>query len=170
MNSDGTGTIMLFGSSDLRQLPAGITEALDNYNKACWSFVIGDGTGADEAFHHYLSMIGARERAHVVTAGTARNNRYDFHNIVVDEEYNKDTEEVIVKLRDTGTEVYRVYGIANEADLKANDKIRQAADRTMLQMCDFAICLWNGRSTTDMNIIQLANMRDIKCYVFKQGE
>lgn len=162
-------TIMLFGSSNITKMPENVLTTLQSYAAAGWNFVVGDGLGADELFQHILSCLGARDRTKIVTMGHAYRNKYELENIELSTLYDENNK--CATIVDSNNNVLlTIDGVDKEMDLKTNDKYRQSADRIMLDMSDFAICLWNGKSSTDFSMIQLAGIKNKMCYVVSLGE
>lgn len=162
------GKIFLFGSYDVYGVPSDVLTWLQEYVKQGHEFIVGDGKGADAAFHKALSSIGA-DKVTIYAMDYARNNVYDFPVKSFLTSFNKEAKQVEIYAADNSTEPFIIDGVEKEQDIALNRQWYEFRDRKLISDCDIAIGLWNGESKTALHIIQLLNIYNKPVYTFTVG-
>ena len=158
-------TIMLFGSSTVMGVPTEAIAWLDAYNKQGHKFIVGDNKGACASFHKALSSIGANDVT-IYAMDAARNNlfKYPEKNFITG--YDEVAKKVEITAADGSTEPFVIDDVEKAMDIPHNRQWYEYRDRKLIDDCDMAICLWDGKSKTESHIIQLMNIRNKPCYTF----
>lgn len=150
--------VFLFGSRDVYGIPDMVVQHLENImaqTNGDVHFLVGDAQGIDASFHRTLSSIGVARKTTVYCMDYARNNAYDLETKVFSAEYDPDTKVVTIK---SGDESYdTIEGIEKPDDLRYNRRFYEFKDAQMRNDCDFAICIWDGKSRgtfTNINVLK----------------
>lgn len=162
------GKIFLFGSYDVYGVPSNVITWLQEYARQGHEFIVGDGKGADAAFHKALSSVGA-DKVTIYAMNSARNNVYEFPVKSFLTSFNEETKQVEITADDNSIEPFIIDDIEKEQDIPLNRQWYEFRDRQLILDCDMAIGLWNGESKTALHIIQLLNIYNKPVYTFTVG-
>lgn len=157
--------ILLFGSHDIFGVPSDVITWLQEYIKQGHEFIVGDGKGADSAFHKTLSSLGAT-KVTIYAMDSARNNVYEFPVKKFLTAYNEEAKQVEIYAEDESIEVFTISDVEKEQDIPYNRQWYEFRDRQLISDCDIAIGLWNGESKTALHMIQLLNIYNKPVYTF----
>lgn len=162
------GKIFLFGSYDVYGVPSDVLTWLQEYVRQGHEFIVGDGKGADAAFHKALSSVGA-DKVTIYAMDSARNNVYEFPVKSFLTSFNEETKQVEITAADNSIEPFIIDDVEKAQDIPLNRQWYEFRDRQLISDCDIAIGLWNGESKTDLHIIQLLNIYNKPVYTFTVG-
>lgn len=162
------GKIFLFGSYDVYGVPGDVLTWLQEYVRQRHEFIVGDGKGADAAFHKALSSVGA-DKVTIYAMDSARNNVYEFPVKSFLTSFNEETKQVEITAADNSIEPFIIDGVEKAQDIPLNRQWYEFRDRQLISDCDIAIGLWNGESKTALHIIQLLNIYNKPVYTFTVG-
>lgn len=162
------GKIFLFGSYDVYGVPSDVLTWLQEYVRQGHEFIVGDGKGADAAFHKALSSVGA-DKVTIYAMDSARNNVYEFPVKSFLTSFNEETKQVEITAADNSIEPFIIDDIEKAQDIPLNRQWYEFRDRQLISDCDIAIGLWNGESKTALHIIQLLNIYNKPVYTFTVG-
>ena len=162
------GKIFLFGSYDVYGVPSNVIDWLQEYVRQGHGFIVGDGKGADSAFHKALSSVGA-DKVTIYAMDSARNNVYDFPVKSFITSFNEEAKQVTISATDNSVEPFVIDGVEKAQDIPLNRQWYEFRDRQLISDCDIAIGLWNGESKTALHIIQLLNIYNKPVYTFTVG-
>lgn len=162
------GKIFLFGSYDVYGVPGGVLTWLQEYVRQGHEFIVGDGKGADAAFHKALSSVGA-DKVTIYAMDSARNNVYEFPVKSFLTSFNEETKQVEITAADNSIEPFIIDDVEKAQDIPLNRQWYEFRDRQLISDCDIAIGLWNGESKTALHIIQLLNIYNKPVYTFTVG-
>lgn len=162
------GKIFLFGSYDVYGVPSNVIDWLQEYVRQGHEFIVGDGKGADSAFHKALSSVGA-DKVTIYAMDSARNNVYDFPVKSFITSFNEEAKQVTISATDNSVEPFVIDGVEKAQDIPLNRQWYEFRDRQLISDCDIAIGLWNGESKTALHIIQLLNIYNKPVYTFTVG-
>lgn len=157
--------ILLFGSTTIFGVPADVLTWLDTYNKQGHEFIVGDNKGACASFHKALSSIGANNVT-IYAMDSARNNTYKYPVKSFLTNYDETSKIVTITESGTDSEPFVIEGVEKEMDIPHNRQWYEYRDRKLIEDCDIAICLWDGKSKTEFHMIQLMNIFNKQCYTF----
>lgn len=160
--------IFLFGSYDVYGVPSNVIDWLQEYVRQGHEFIVGDGKGADSAFHKALSSVGA-DKVTIYAMDSARNNVYDFPVKSFITSFNEEAKQVTISATDNSVEPFVIDGVEKAQDIPLNRQWYEFRDRQLISDCDIAIGLWNGESKTALHIIQLLNIYNKPVYTFTVG-
>lgn len=160
--------IFLFGSYDVYGVPGEVIAWLQEYTNQGHEFIVGDGKGADTAFHKALSSVGA-DKVTIYAMDSARNNLYEFPVKSFLTSYDEVSKQVAITAADNSIEPFIIDDIAKAQDIPVNRQWYEFRDRQLISDCDIAIGLWNGESKTALHIIQLLNIYNKPVYTFTVG-
>ena len=160
--------ILLFGSSTICGVPQEVLNWLDEYITQGQEFIVGDNKGADAAFHKALSSLGAnKDHVTIYCMDSARNNMYDFPVKSFITNYDEETKQVqIVEKDNNESDGFIIEDVEKAMDIPHNRQWYEFVDRRMIQECDMAIGLWDGKSKVELTMIQLMNINNKPCYTF----
>lgn len=99
------GKIFLFGSYDVYGVPSDVLTWLQEYVRQGHEFIVGDGKGADAAFHKALSSVGA-DKVTIYAMDSARNNVYEFPVKSFLTSFNEETKQVEITAADNSIEPF----------------------------------------------------------------
>ena len=153
------GKIFLFGSYDVYGVPGDVLTWLQEYVRQGHEFIVGDGKGADAAFH----------KAPIYAMDSARNNVYEFPVKSFLTSFNEETKQVEITAADNSIEPFIIDDVEKAQDIPLNRQWYEFRDRQLISDCDIAIGLWNGESKTALHIIQLLNIYNKPVYTFTVG-
>ena len=162
------GKIFLFGSYDVYGVPSNVIDWLQEYVRQGHEFIVGDGKGADSAFHKALSSVGA-DKVTIYAMDSARNNVYDFPVKSFITSFKEEAKQVTISATDNSVEPFVIDGVEKAQDIPLNRQWYEFRDRQLISDCDIAIGLWNGESKTALHIIQLLNIYNKPVYTFTVG-
>ena len=162
------GKIFLFGSYDVYGVPGDVLTWLQEYVRQGHEFIVGDGKGADAAFHKALSSVGA-DKVTIYAMDSARNNVYEFPVKSFLTSFNEETKQVEITAADNSVEPFIIDDVEKAQDIPLNRQWYEFRDRQLISDCDIAIGLWNGESKTALHIIQLLNIYNKPVYTFTVG-
>lgn len=162
------GKIFLFGSYDVYGVPSDVLTWLQEYVRQGHEFIVGDGKGADAAFHKALSSVGA-DKVTIYAMDSARNNVYEFPVKSFLTSFNEETKQVEITAADNSIEPFIINDVEKAQDIPLNRQWYEFRDRQLISDCDIAIGLWNGESKTALHIIQLLNIYNKPVYTFTVG-
>ncbi len=162
------GKIFLFGSYDVYGVPSDVLTWLQEYVRQGHEFIVGDGKGADAAFHKALSSVGA-DKVTIYAMDSARNNVYEFPVKSFLTSFNEETKQVEITAADNSIEPFIIDDVEKAQDIPLNRQWYEFRDRQLISDCDIAIGLWNGESKTALHIIQLLNIYNKPVYTFTVG-
>jgi hypothetical protein len=162
------GKIFLFGSYDVYGVPGDVLTWLQEYVRQGHEFIVGDGKGADAAFHKALSSVGA-DKVTIYAMDSARNNVYEFPVKSFLTSFNEETKQVEITAADNSIEPFIIDDVEKAQDIPLNRQWYEFRDRQLISDCDIAIGLWNGESKTALHIIQLLNIYNKPVYTFTVG-
>lgn len=162
------GKIFLFGSYDVYGVPSNVIDWLQEYVRQGHEFIVGDGKGADSAFHKALSSVGA-DKVTIYAMDSARNNVYDFPVKSFITSFNEEAKQVTISATDNSVGPFVIDGVEKAQDIPLNRQWYEFRDRQLISDCDIAIGLWNGESKTALHIIQLLNIYNKPVYTFTVG-
>lgn len=162
------GKIFLFGSYDVYGVPSDVLTWLQEYVRQGHEFIVGDGKGADAAFHKALSSVGA-DKVTIYAMDSARNNVYEFPVKSFLTSFNEETKQVEITAADNSIEPFIIDDVEKAQDIPLNRQWYGFRDRQLISDCDIAIGLWNGESKTALHIIQLLNIYNKPVYTFTVG-
>lgn len=162
------GKIFLFGSYDVYGVPSDVLTWLQEYVRQGHEFIVGDGKGADAAFHKALSSVGA-DKVTIYAMDSARNNVYEFPVKSFLTSFNEKTKQVEITAADNSIEPFIIDDVEKAQDIPLNRQWYEFRDRQLISDCDIAIGLWNGESKTALHIIQLLNIYNKPVYTFTVG-
>lgn len=162
------GKIFLFGSYDVYGVPSDVLTWLQEYVRQGHEFIVGDGKGADAAFHKALSSVGA-DKVTIYAMDSARNNVYEFPVKSFLTSFNEETKQVEITAADNSIEPFIIDDVEKAQDIPLNKQWYEFRDRQLISDCDIAIGLWNGESKTALHIIQLLNIYNKPVYTFTVG-
>lgn len=162
------GKIFLFGSYDVYGVPSDVLTWLQEYVRQGHEFIVGDGKGADAAFHKALSSVGA-DKVTIYAMDSARNNVYEFPVKSFLTSFNEETKQVEITAADNSIEPFIIDDVEKAQDISLNRQWYEFRDRQLISDCDIAIGLWNGESKTALHIIQLLNIYNKPVYTFTVG-
>lgn len=162
------GKIFLFGSYDVYGVPSDVLTWLQEYVRQGHEFIVGDGKGADAAFHKALSSVGA-DKVTIYAMDSARNNVYEFPVKSFLTSFNEETKQVEITAADSSIEPFIIDDVEKAQDIPLNRQWYEFRDRQLISDCDIAIGLWNGESKTALHIIQLLNIYNKPVYTFTVG-
>ena len=162
------GKIFLFGSYDVYGVPSDVLTWLQEYVRQGHEFIVGDGKGADAAFHKALSSVGA-DKVTIYAMDSARNNIYEFPVKSFLTSFNEETKQVGITAADNSIEPFIIDDVEKAQDIPLNRQWYEFRDRQLISDCDIAIGLWNGESKTALHIIQLLNIYNKPVYTFTVG-
>lgn len=162
------GKIFLFGSHDVYGVPESVLTWLMTYVGQGHEFIVGDGKGADTAFHKALSSVGA-EKVTIYAMDSARNNLYEFPVKSFLTAYDEASKQVSISAADNSIEPFVIYNVEKAQDIPVTRQWYEFRDRQLISDCDIAIGLWNGESKTALHIIQLLNIYNKPVYTFTVG-
>lgn len=162
------GKIFLFGSYDVYGVPSDVLTWLQEYVRQGHEFIVGDGKGADSAFHKALSSVGA-DKVTIYAMDSARNNVYEFPVKSFLTSFNEETKQVEITAADNSIEPFIIDDVEKAQDIPLNRQWYEFRDRQLISDCDIAIGLWNGESKTALHIIQLLNIYNKPVYTFTVG-
>ena len=162
------GKIFLFGSYDVYGVPSDVLTWLQEYVRQGHEFIVGDGKGADAAFHKALSSVGA-DKVTIYAMDSARNNVYEFPVKSFLTSFNEETKQVEITAADNSIEPFIIDDVEKAQDIPLNRQWYEFRDRQLISDCDIAIGLWNGESKTVLHIIQLLNIYNKPVYTFTVG-
>lgn len=162
------GKIFLFGSYDVYGVPSNVIDWLQEYVRQGHEFIVGDGKGADSAFHKALSSVGA-DKVTIYAMDSARNNVYDFPVKSFITSFNEEAKQVTISATDNSVEPFVIDDVEKAQDIPLNRQWYEFRDRQLISDCDIAIGLWNGESKTALHIIQLLNIYNKPVYTFTVG-
>lgn len=162
------GKIFLFGSYDVYGVPSNVLDWLQEYVRQGHEFIVGDGKGADSAFHKALSSVGA-DKVTIYAMDSARNNVYDFPVKSFITSFDEEAKQVAISATDNSVEPFIIDDVEKAQDIPLNRQWYEYKDRQLISDCDIAIGLWNGESKTALHIIQLLNIYNKPVYTFTVG-
>lgn len=162
------GKIFLFGSYDVYGVPSNVLDWLQEYVRQGHEFIVGDGKGADSAFHKALSSVGA-DKVTIYAMDSARNNVYDFPVKSFITSFDEEAKQVTISATDNSVEPFIIDDVEKAQDIPLNRQWYEYRDRQLISDCDIAIGLWNGESKTALHIIQLLNIYNKPVYTFTVG-
>lgn len=162
------GKIFLFGSYDVYGVPGDVLTWIQEYVRQGHEFIVGDGKGADAAFHKALSSVGA-DKVTIYAMDSARNNVYEFPVKSFLTSFNEETKQVEITAADNSIEPFIIDDVEKAQDIPLNRQWYEFRDRQLISDCDIAIGLWNGESKTALHIIQLLNIYNKPVYTFTVG-
>lgn len=162
------GKIFLFGSYDVYGVPGDVLTWLQEYVRQGHEFIVGDGKGADAAFHKALSSVGA-DKVTIYAMDSARNNVYEFPVKSFLTSFNEETKQVEITAADNSIEPFIIDDVEKAQDIPLNRQWYEFRDRQLISDCGIAIGLWNGESKTALHIIQLLNIYNKPVYTFTVG-
>lgn len=162
------GKIFLFGSYDVYGVPSDVLTWIQEYVRQGHEFIVGDGKGADAAFHKALSSVGA-DKVTIYAMDSARNNVYEFPVKSFLTSFNEETKQVEITADDNSIEPFVIDDVEKAQDIPLNRQWYEFRDRQLISDCDIAIGLWNGESKTALHIIQLLNIYNKPVYTFTVG-
>lgn len=162
------GKIFLFGSYDVYGVPSDVLTWIQEYVRQGHEFIVGDGKGADAAFHKALSSVGA-DKVTIYAMDSARNNVYEFPVKSFLTSFNEETKQVEITAADNSIEPFIIDDVEKAQDIPLNRQWYEFRDRQLISDCDIAIGLWNGESKTALHIIQLLNIYNKPVYTFTVG-
>ena len=157
--------IMLFGSSTIFGVPSEASQWLEAYIAQGHEFIVGDCKGADAAFHKALSSLGATNVT-VYCMDEPRNNLYGFNVKSFITGYNEETKQVEIAAKDGSIETFIIDNVEKAMDIPHNRQWYEFKDKKMIEDCDMAIGLWDGKSKGTLHVIQLMNIYNKPCYTF----
>ena len=157
--------IMLFGSSTIFGVPQEAINWLQEYINQGHEFIVGDCKGADTAFHKTLSSLGAT-KVTIYSMDEPRNNTYEYPVKKFVTGYNEETKQVEIVADDNSTEPFIIEGVEKAMDIPHNRQWYEFKDKQMIDDCDIAIGLWDGKSKGTLHVIQLMNIYNKPCYTF----
>lgn len=155
--------ILLFGSNTIFGVPVEVTNWLEQYVAQGHGFIVGDCKGADASFHKALSSVGA-SNVTIYSMGVPRNNNYRFPSKMFDTHFNEEAKQVTITCEDK--ELYTICGVEKEMDIPYNREWYEFKDKQMIQDCDMAIGLYDGKSKGTLHMIQLLGIYNKPCYTF----
>lgn len=162
------GKIFLFGSYDVYGVPSDVLTWIQEYVRQGHEFIVGDGKGADAAFHKALSSVGA-DKVTIYAMDSARNNVYEFPVKSFLTSFNEETKQVEITAADNSIEPFIIDDVEKAQDIPLNRQWYEFRDRQLISDCDIAIGLWDGESKTALHIIQLLNIYNKPVYTFTVG-
>ena len=136
------GKIFLFGSYDVYGVPSDVLTWLQEYVRQGHEFIVGDGKGADAAFHKALSSVGA-DKVTIYAMDSARNNVYEFPVKSFLTSFNEETKQVEITAADNSIEPFIIDDVEKAQDIPLNRQWYEFRDRQLISDCDIAIGLWN---------------------------
>lgn len=158
--------VMFFGSGSLPGITQDIANAIMALNQQdeC-IFMVGDGMVLDQHYNEYLSRTGLTDNTVVYGIGRIRYNKYKHKESVIKVEYDSDSKTVYFKdvnnnIIDKRFDIDNIERFTNSSDFTIS------LDRCMAKECDMAVCLWDGKTKADSNIINLLSILNKPCYVY----
>lgn len=158
------GTIMLFGSTDIYTVPQEVQRAIADYAQAGWKFIVGSRNGADTALHKELSALGARANTTILGLDEIYNNKWELNEYLFRAVY--DEEEGMCYIVNPDEEPVHQFKVPNIISIPTSPEYFNFLNQVMMDQCDFAICLWNGESKTELNNIRTFGIKNKPCYRF----
>ena len=158
--------VMLFGSGSLPGITQDIANAIMVLNQQddC-IFMVGDGMVLDQHYNEYLSRAGLTDKTVVYGIGRIRYNKYKHNESVIRVEYNCESKTVYFK--DSNNNIMdKRFDIENLEKFTKYSEFASSLDRCMAKECDMAVCLWDGKTKADSNIINLLSILNKPCYVY----
>lgn len=157
--------ILLFGSYDVCGVPGEVMTWLQEYIRQGHEFIVGDGKGADSAFHKALSSLGA-DHVTVYAMDNARNNVYEYPVKKFKTSYDEDTKQAAIFEDGSEKAEEIIENVQKAQDIPITRQWYEFRDKKLINDCDIAIGLWNGSSKTALHIIQLMNIYNKPVYTF----
>ena len=161
--------VFLFGSANIFSVPDVVVSQLEDLvaRYPDVEFIVGDRNGAEQAFHKALSSVGARSKSTVVTLDKVSANKFDLKTLEFASAYLPDEHKAVIYKKDNEEVFKEIEGIEKVEDVTYDRGYYEFLDRLMIDMCDIAICLWDGESRGVFHSIQLMNIKGKNCYTFK---
>lgn len=160
--------IYLFGSANIFSIPKEIEDQLFNIFKDSngqVKFIVGDGRGADSAYHKMLSAIGARSNSEIYSLDQVRNNNFDLATRKFVSEYDVETKTVTLKSPE-GEVLESFTDVEKMDDIQYKREYYNFTNRQMIEDCDMAIALWDTESRGTFSNINTLKALDKTVYVF----
>lgn len=160
--------VMLFGSGSIPEITQEIANALMSlYTQAGGDikFMLGDGNGLDQAFNEFLSRAGYTMNTEVFGMDYIRNNKFKHNENVLRGMYNSDEQTVTVIDKDNN--IMHVINSVEDLDKFIDtSKWYTALDKSLARTCDIAICVWDGKTKAEKEVMNLLSILDKPCYTY----
>lgn len=158
--------VMVFGSGSLPDITQDIANAIVSLNsQGDCQFLIGDGKMLDQKINLFMSRAGLTDKTLVIGIDRIRNNNYGHPECVLHAEYDSEAESVSV-VDNNGNVVHVEYGVEDMKKFTESDKWGTMALRATADMCDIAICLWDGKTKVQSKLIDYLRIRNKPCYLY----
>lgn len=157
--------IMLFGSGSIPELTQEALDMIVKYNTQQSRFMLADGSGIDNAFNKWLSALGIRENSVVYGLGYIRKNQYALNSEVISMLYSE-KDKTVRYINNDGTVMHEVEDVEDLDKFMVSSRSYTALDRIMAKQCNAAICVWDGKTKAEGEIISYLNILGKPCHVF----
>lgn len=161
--------IFIFGSSSIKTIPYEIEQYILGLYSQGHEFIIGDNKGVDSAVNMILSRVGAIEKTTVYAMDRARNNPFGAKERIFNVYHDENRKVASIVDKDTNQIMKEIEDIENVEDIPGNKQYYEFKDRLMMDECAIAMCIWDGESKRELHCIQLMNIKEKPCYVYKLG-
>lgn len=159
--------IMLVGTSGIQAIPFEVHSWIEQYNNAGHKFIVGDNKSADGAIHRALSSVGATENSTIYCMDNPNFNGYDLKVRRFLTSYDSEKKEVYINCDGEETEAYVISDVIKVEDISITRQWYEYRDRQMIADCDIGIFIIAEESKKITNMIQIMNIMNKPCYVFR---
>lgn len=158
--------VMLFGSGSLPSITQDVANLILTFGQQneC-EFLLGDGMILDQSYNEFLSRAGLTDKVKVYGIGHIRNNKFKHEEVVLKAEYNE-SDCTVEFIDNNGVKVYRKFITEGLEKFTSSPKWGSMLDRCMAEQCNVAICVWNGKSKAECDIMNYLSIVGKPCYLF----
>lgn len=158
--------VYVFGSYNIPEMTQEAFNMLVAFRNAGWNFVTKDGKAMYKDINRVLSTIGVADRSTVVSLGDALHNDYSIGNLVLEAKYSTEEKKCYVIEKSTQQIIKEIGNIEKVEDIQKNREYFSLVDDYIIERCDAAVCIWDGKSSSVFSSIMKLNVRNKPIYQY----